>query len=513
MNGSLSSRVALFGKAWAGISLLGVAFHAAATTLLGSSGELLHLPFALHALTCLIPLSVWAACRVPRSDFVCRAIEGAGLVAGAAAMAFMGRALALQVTPDRAGAPEDVYALLAGNIYESFATLVIFASSMTLTLRSALVPSPMLHTVWLGVAMGAAKIAVFTLGYPSLPGLGGPPRAGLAVSMGSSWLVAVAACATLSAVIYGLHREIQKARKLGQYTLEEKIGEGGMGVVYRASHAMLRRPTAVKLLRSERAGDEIIKRFEREVQRTAELTHPNTVTVYDYGRTPDGVFYYAMELLGGETLQAVVDASGPQPPARVVHVLRMVAGALAEAHGRGLIHRDVKPANIVLGERGGMPDVATVLDFGLVRELEGGSVDAGITSDEKIIGTPMYLAPEVIKAADAADARSDLYALGAVAYFMLTGHTVFDGKSVVEVCGHHLHSPVEPPSVRLGASVPPDLEALVMRSLAKDPSERPQSAHAFADALAALDTPPWSADDARSWRDARRRPPEPKLEG
>ena len=184
------------------------------------------------------------------------------------------------------------------------------------------------------------------------------------------WLLYVVLATAATAVIYGLQCQIKDITELGQYTLEEKLGEGGMGIVYRASHAMLRRPTAIKLLSPEKTGDESLKRFEREVQQTAKLTHPNTITVYDYGRTPDGVFYYAMEYLDGATLAEIVSAVGPQGPARTLHLVEQAAGALHEAHSAGLIHRDIKPGNIMACTRGGILDVAKVLDFGLVRELE-----------------------------------------------------------------------------------------------------------------------------------------------
>jgi eukaryotic-like serine/threonine-protein kinase len=486
----LWSRIALFGAAWAGVGALGIVTRVGATLYLGSPDELWRPASLVHLATCLIPLVMWALCRTPRSDRFGRAVDALGLIASAGALALMARLLAVETTP-LLEAPPSFFAIFSASVYESFTTMIVYAASMMFALRSALVPSRTLHTVEIGLAMGATMIAVWVIGYDG-------PAVNLAVSSGSLWVVAVAVCAVLSAVIYGLHREIEKVRRLGQYTLDEQIGEGGMGTVYRARHAMLRRPTAIKLLRHDRVTADTVARFEREVQRTAELTHPNTITVYDYGRTPDGIFYYAMELLDGATVQTLVEATGPQPPSRVVHVMRMVAGALAEAHGRNLIHRDIKPANIVLSERGGMPDVATVLDFGLVLDLQNGE-DRGLTQDGKIIGTPMYLAPEVIKSADAADARSDLYALGAVAYFMLTGRTVFEGGTIIEICGHHLHSAVVPPSARLGAPVPVELETIVLRCLAKEPADRPTSAAEVVEALTRVPVPPWSASEARAW--------------
>ena len=311
------------------------------------------------------------------------------------------------------------------------------------------------------------------------------------------WLLAAITVATAgSAVIYGLRREVRHARQLGQYTLEEKLGEGGMGVVYRARHAMLRRPTAVKLLRPERMGEAALRRFEREVQLTAGLSHPNTVTVFDYGRTPDGVFYYAMEYLEGFGLDQLVAADGPQPPGRVVHILRQVLDALAEAHGVGLVHRDVKPANVILCERGGLSDVAKVVDFGLVKDLEG---VGALTHDSALVGTPLYLAPEAIRS-PVADARSDLYSVGAVAYFLLTGRHVFEGGTILEICGHHLHTPPTPPSERLGRPLPSALETWVLACLEKDPARRPPTA---AEASARLErgdlAAEWTPAEARAW--------------
>jgi serine/threonine-protein kinase len=235
------------------------------------------------------------------------------------------------------------------------------------------------------------------------------------------------------------------------------------------------------------------------VQATAQLSHPNTVAIYDYGRTPDGIFYYAMEYLEGIDLEALVRCFGPQPPGRVAHVLRQVAGALGEAHGEGLIHRDVKPGNVILCQRGGAPDVAKVVDFGLVRELAGGS-GASASALDLVTGTPLYLSPEAITAPDSVDARADLYALGAVGYFLLSGCNVFEGATVVEVCAHHLHTRPVPPSGRLGRPLPADLEQLLMSCLEKEPERRPQTAAELAERVEACSSAgDWSAREARAW--------------
>lgn len=313
------------------------------------------------------------------------------------------------------------------------------------------------------------------------------------------WTLAFAlASAAVSRVIYGLQKQVLEARQLGQYVLEDKLGEGGMGVVYRAHHAMLRRDTAVKLLLPERTGSESLARFEREVRQTARLTHPNTVTIFDYGRTPDGTFYYAMELLDGAALDDIVAVGGPLPTERVVHVLSCVAGALAEAHDIGLIHRDIKPANIILCKQGGVFDVPKVVDFGLVKQLRG-SGDMLQTETNAILGTPLYMSPESIKTPDAIDGRSDLYALGAVGYYLLTGEHVFEGATVVEVCLKHLDAAPVPPSERLGAPVEAPLERLVLDCLAKDAALRPESALELQERLRDIGTPRWDGKRARDW--------------
>ncbi|HXN30244.1 MAG TPA: CHASE domain-containing protein [Polyangiaceae bacterium] len=327
-----------------------------------------------------------------------------------------------------------------------------------------------------------------------------PPGSGIVLTAGVLLSVLLAGIVTALNTIIRLRRRIGAALKLGPYTLEEKLGEGGMGVVYRATHAMLRRPAAIKLLLKDRTGERDLARFEREVQLTSRLAHPNTISIFDYGRTADGVFYYVMEYIDGFDLERLVDEDGPLQPARVIRILAQASGALSEAHALGLIHRDIKPANIVLTERVDEPDIVKVVDFGLVKTLETSPGDASLTNVDAITGTPLYLAPEAIASPDSVDARSDLYALGAVGYFLITGQHVFDAATVVEVCSKHLLEAPVPPSQRLGRAVPPDLEALILACLAKRREDRPASAQAMhAALLACADAGKYDVAAARVW--------------
>lgn len=367
----------------------------------------------------------------------------------------------------------------------------VLASANTVLARAIAVPSTSSRTLWLSI------IAML----PLLPMAAVATDSPVAVVNIGTWCAVTVAIATVgSHIIFGLRREAARVRRLGQYSLEDKIGEGGMGIVYRASHAMLRRPTAIKLLPPERAGDANLVRFEREVQLTAQLSHPNTVAIYDYGRTPEGVFYYAMEYLDGVNLEELVRRGGPVPAGRVITILAQVCRALAEAHGRGLVHRDIKPANIILTERGGEPDVAKVVDFGLVKPLASNSAAMTMSASTVLTGTPLYMPPEAMNAPEIADPRSDLYAVGAVGYFLLTGHPPFEGATVFEVIGHHLHTMVAPPSTRTTNLVPPDLEAVLLQCLRKKPDERPRDARALRQALERCTlAPPWTDDDATAW--------------
>jgi serine/threonine-protein kinase len=390
----------------------------------------------------------------------------------------------------------------------------LFLCLLVLVLRAAMVPSPPQWTAAVCLLCGPAVVIGGFLRSQALPPGWIPLRLVLAAQI-IWWLAMTAAATAVSRTIHGLVTQVSRATRLGQYTLVEKIGEGGMGEVYRAQHALLRRPTAIKLLLPGRASPQALSRFEREVQLTSLLAHPNTIAIHDYGRTPDGIFYYAMEYLEGVSLDALVAGDGPTPPGRVVHILMQVAESLAEAHGAGLVHRDVKPANIMLCERGGIPDFIKVLDFGLVKQIDASPEDTRLTSTTAITGTPLYMAPEAITSG-AVDGRTDIYALGGVAYFLLTGTPPFSARTVMEICGHHLHSPVVPPGQRLGSPLPPALEALVLRCLAKDPAQRFDTAQALHAALVACKAEaPWGRADARAWwvrhQQARQQPANPLL--
>lgn len=305
--------------------------------------------------------------------------------------------------------------------------------------------------------------------------------------------------ATLTShVIYGLRRQVQESARVGAYELLEKIGQGGMGVVYRATHALLRRETAVKLISPGRISAKNLARFEREVQLTARLTHAGTVSIFDYGQTDGGVSYYAMEYLDGGDLERLVDYAGPLEPGRVVWIVEQICRALSEAHALGLIHRDVKPSNVILCERGGEGDVAKILDFGLVKDLNAGA-EAQLTQTEALAGTPLYIAPESITSPDTVDGRADLYSLGAVAYFLLVGEPVFPRSGIVTVCAAHLHEAPVAPSTRRGG-LGPELDAVILRCLEKRPEDRFESAAALREAL--LATPAaagWTREKAAGW--------------
>ena len=452
----LQRRIALFAGAMAAIGL----FAAIAQVALAPPDYLSGAGFAtLVAGTVVAGAAAAIGLRSSRSLRLLRVGEAAGLVVGAAVLAVVGREMAAMApgfvgevgADEKPGGP---YTLLVGTLQAYVSLGLVSALSYLFLVRAALVPSGPLRTLLLTVLIGYPAAVVAATGVlPLQPGwLVATPFLGIprAFDIAIWWAIATIACTLVSGVIYGLRREVRTALQVGQYRLEHKLGEGGMGVVYRAQHALLKRPTAIKLLPPDKAGATTIARFEREVRLTARLTHPNTVTIFDYGHTPDGLFYYAMELLDGASLAEIVRADGPQPAGRVIHVLSGIAGALEEAHSVGLIHRDIKPSNVILCERGGRADVPKLLDFGLVKDV-GATADVGLTRESDITGTPLYMAPEALTSPGDVDARSDIYAVGAVGYFLVTGQHVFTGRTVAEVLGHQMHTPAELPR---GGSAP-----------------------------------------------------------
>ena len=480
----LQQRVALFALAGFLLGLTFLAFRVGSSLAAGRL-SLIHPSMITHVVGMATYLSVWLIARRGRYALrTIRGLENAAIILTAVFYTAMASMLPVGFRPD---------------------FVMILCLTFVVMTRSILVPSTTRRTTIVVAIVGGilvvgayrAFVGADLSAFPAILHRELSPLTG-AIRAAAWWLLTSGLAVTTSHVIYGLQREINKARRLGQYALEEKLGEGGMGVVYRASHAMLRRPTAVKLLAPEKAGEETIARFEREVRLTARLTHPNTITIYDYGRTPEGVFYYAMELLDGATLEAMVEVDGAQPASRVIHVASQVASALVEAHGAGLIHRDIKPANIILCERGGMSDVVKVVDFGLVRDLEADS--SALSRAGVVSGTPLYLAPEAIHSPAGIDARVDIYALGGVMYYLLSGEHVFRGRTTMEVCAHHLHTAPTPVWERTKAPVPEDLAGIIMDCLQKVPSERPQSA---ADLLKRLqgckDARTWTMEAARVW--------------
>jgi serine/threonine-protein kinase len=316
--------------------------------------------------------------------------------------------------------------------------------------------------------------------------------------------------------IQELQEEAFHARKLGQYRLTHRLGAGGMGEVYLAEHVLLRRACAIKLIRPEQAGDSTnLSRFEREVQSMATLTHWNTVEIYDYGHAADGTFYYVMEYLPGLSLQELVDRHGSLPPGRAIHFLRQLCAALREAHGIGLIHRDIKPSNIIACQRGAVYDVAKLLDFGLVvhKVHFGASSDADkLTIPGAILGSPPFISPEQATGKGQIDSRTDIYSLGGLAYFLLTGQPPFIRDSAMELLVAHLRETVTPPR-ELRPEIPHDLEEVVLKCLNKNPADRFEDAASLDAALAACASADhWSPDQAERWWAEQEAPAEAREE-
>ncbi len=390
---------------------------------------------------------------------------------------------------------------------------VLLALTVTVMIRAILVPSRPGRTMLLtALAFLPTVIVCIARHHPTelLPGFSPSYQKQYMTLNTVLWSVLGITLATISSrVTYGLRRQVAEANELGQYVLEEKIGGGGMGEVWQARHRLLIRPAAIKLIRPQMSGDAglLLRRFEREARATAALKSPHTVQLYDFGATDDGRLYYVMELLDGVDLDTLVRQYGPLPAERVVHLLRQVCSSLQDAHVNGLVHRDIKPANIVVSRAGTTFDFAKVLDFGLVKldTDRKGEDDVKLTSEGSAGGTPAFMAPEVVLGVADTDHRVDLYALGCVGYWLLTGKLVFAGKSAVEVMFHHAHTPPSRPSTRSELPIPASLEDLVMDCLEKDPTRRPASAEAVSAGLAAVALEsPWTVERAERWWEMHR---------
>lgn len=361
-------------------------------------------------------------------------------------------------------------------------------------LDSAVYPRPVRRTLAHGAAAAALAVSVCLAAYGANGALTGADLRVLLVQT-AFWVVLGTALGVICQYrLETLQQQAEKAKRFGQYRLTRKLGAGGMGEVHLAEHLLLKRPSVIKMVRTDRAADPALRtRFEREVKMLATLTHPNTVAVFDYGHTSDGTFYYVMEYLPGHDLERLVETHGPLPPGRAVHLLRQICSALREAHATGLIHRDVKPNNIMVCERGGVPDVAKLLDFGLV-QAESGESDR-LTMTGSLLGTPAYMSREQA-AGLPTDHRSDIYSLGATAYFLLTGRPPFPRATVMLTLAAHLTE--APPA--LGDAVPADLAAVVLRCLAKEPADRFADVRALEEALLACPCgAEWCEAHAAAW--------------
>jgi serine/threonine-protein kinase len=363
-------------------------------------------------------------------------------------------------------------------------------------------PSSPWKAFW--AATAAASVRPAMLGIIALQGAPLPP-AGNIVSFVAVPYICVGIAIVAAHVVYGLGKDVAKARRMGSYQLTERLGEGGMGEVWKASHRFLARSAAIKLIRSQETGGRLgatrLQRFEREVQATANLRSPHTIEVYDYGHASDGTFYYVMELLDGLDLNRLVSEHGALPPGRVIHILRQACHSLGEAHDQGLVHRDIKPANIFLCRQGRDVDVVRVLDFGLVKDEQFETGDQNLTVEGSFYGTPAYASPETAQGQlHQIDGRSDLYSLGCVAYWLLAGRPVFEGATPVEILVQHTRTTPEPPSLHAAHAFPEALDRVILDCLEKDQSVRVGSADELDARLQELQvTLPWPKTEAETW--------------
>jgi serine/threonine-protein kinase len=385
----------------------------------------------------------------------------------------------------------------AGEIHLSWIAVLIL-------IYSTIAPASPRRMLFASLVAAAMDPLAFGLTY--LAGLPTPPLIVIVVMTWPSVACAFVAMVP-SKILQRIGRRLHEAQELGSYHLVEPLGSGGMGEVWRARHRLLAREAAIKLVRPELLGAHtpaeaavVHRRFEREAQATATLSSPHTIQVFDFGVAQDGAFYYVMELLTGRDLESLVREFGPMPASRVIYLLRQVAHSLADAHARGFVHRDIKPANIYVCRMGLEYDFAKVLDFGLVKVKQSRPGDTLSTIDQTTTGTPAYMAPETILGDAEVDRRADVYALGCVAYYLLTGQLVFEADTSMKMLMHHLNTPPVPPSQRTELPIPRELDELVLACLEKNPNRRPQNAsELFRMAYNCRACEGWSPEAAAAW--------------
>jgi hypothetical protein len=428
----------------------------------------------------------------------------------------VGLAYIYAARPGVAGLQTTAFLVIAANVIASLVQISFsepdmisgFGIGLALFVPAAFIPWRLRYQVALAVVTLVAAVTVPVISYVSVPAIQEFWNVDAARGFGQQLLMNGVGTLLLGATsvfvtrtLYGLRKTAFRAQRLGNYVLHKEIGEGGMGRVYVAEHALMCRPSAVKVLKASSGVDPTaLARFEREVRLSSSLSHPNTITIFDFGRAAEDTFYYAMEYLEGMDLERFVQRFGPIPASRVLFLLLQVTGPLAEAHERAIVHRDLKPSNVFLTMRGGLYDFVKVLDFGLAKRIEGADTPSDLTKTGVVFGTPRYLSPETVYGTAGVGPRSDIYAFGAVAYWMLTGRPPFSADSAVALMIDHVKTVPPRPSEICEVPIPAELDDVVMKCLEKDPDDRFQTVAELEDALRAVpDTAPWTRARAAKW--------------
>jgi serine/threonine-protein kinase len=418
--------------------------------------------------------------------------------------------------PGISGLQTAAFLVIAANVIASLVQISFsepdmisgFGIGLALFMPAAFIPWRLRYQVALAVVTLVAAVTVPVISYVSVPAIQEFWNVDAARGFGQQLLMNGVGTLLLGATsvfvtrtLYGLRKTAFRAQRLGNYVLHKEIGEGGMGRVFVAEHALMCRPSAVKVLKASGGVDQTsLARFEREVRLSSSLSHPNTITIFDFGRAAEDTFYYAMEYLEGMDLERFVQRFGPIPASRVLFLLLQVTGSLAEAHSRAIVHRDLKPSNVFLTMRGGLYDFVKVLDFGLAKRIEGADTPSDLTKTGVVFGTPRFLAPETVYGTAGVGPRSDIYAFGAVAYWMLTGRPPFSADSAVALMIDHVKTVPPRPSEICEVPIPAELDDVVMKCLEKDPDDRFQTVVELEDALRAVpDGAPWTRARAAKW--------------